>query len=231
MGTTTPLGLLGMGERAAVTHLVPVCYLPSVKRTRLRASAVACSLAFGLTASETLETRPAQASVSIAVSWDALVGGSTAAAVVTPIEATTVWQNGRIFTYTHVNVDRGVAGSLVTGGDAWVRTLGGVVDKIGQSVEGEASFVSGAQSLLFLRNGPAGTFDVTARGQGQFRVVSSDPRGPARVVRNRAVGSLVAPALLSPQATPLLATEVLEGLSVEEAAQRVASAWAQSHAH
>jgi len=201
-----------------------------VERTRLRAGAVAFLLALGLAASVSLETHRADASVSIAVSWDALVGRSTAAAVVTPIEATAVWQEGRIFTYTHVNVDRAIAGKLVTGGDAWVRTLGGVAGKIGQIVEGEANLSPGAQSLLFLRDGPAGAFDVTARGQGQFGVTADGPQGQLRVVRNRAVGMLVPQALLSPQAVPALAADVLEGLTVEEAALRVALAWAQFHA-
>lgn len=178
-----------------------------------------------------LQARRAEASVSIAVSWEALVGGSTAVAFVTPVEATAVWENGRIFTYTHVNVDRAVAGSLTTGGDAWVRTLGGITGKIGQTVEGEAVFASGVPSLLFLRDGPVGAFDVTARGQGQFRVSSADPKGPPHVGRNRAVGMLVPPALPSPQLAPALAADVLDGLTVEQAAQLVTSAWAQFHAH
>lgn len=176
------------------------------------------------------EARRSAASVSIAVSWEALLARSSAVAFVTPVEASVVWENGRIFTYTHVSVDRALAGSLTTGGDAWIRTLGGVVGNVGQSVEGEAVLSPGARSLLFLRDGPAGAFDVTARGQGQFRV-TSDPNGLSHVVRNRAAGMLVPPALPTPQVVPLLAADVLEGLSVEDAAQRVASAWPQSHAH
>src|SRR5579872_6119804 len=96
-----------------------------------------------------LAASDARASVSIQVTWDSLLRESTAAAVVTPTDAQSVWENGRIYTYTHVHVDRAVAGELATGSDAWVRTMGGIVGKIGQRVEGEAVLAPGHASLLF----------------------------------------------------------------------------------
>src|SRR5579863_8710065 len=134
----------------------------------MRVGALAC---FALVA---VTSAAASASVSLPVTWDALVRGSTAAAVVTPVDSKAVWEDGRICTYTHVRVERAVAGSLAAGDEPWVRTLGGIVGKVGQIVDGEAVFSPGRASLVFLRAatagsaGSAGALDVTARGQGQF---------------------------------------------------------------
>jgi hypothetical protein len=139
----------------------------------------------------TLVSGGARASVSIAVTWEGLLHESAAAAVVMPVEARAVWENGRIYTYTRVHVDRAVAGELASGSEAWVRTMGGVVGKVGQIVDGEPVLVAGRPSLLFLRPGPVGAYEVTARGQGQFPVVTEDPKVGPRVVRNRSVGAIV----------------------------------------
>ena len=64
----------------------------------------------------------AQASISVAVAFDALVKDSTAVALVTPVEQKSVWENGRIYTYTRVHADNGVAGDLATDDEAWIRT-------------------------------------------------------------------------------------------------------------
>ncbi|HEY6459409.1 MAG TPA: hypothetical protein VIY73_04635, partial [Polyangiaceae bacterium] len=135
-----------------------------------------------------------RASVSIAVTWDGLLGESTAAVMATPIESRTVWENGRIYTYTRVHVDRAVAGELGAGAEPWVRTMGGVVGKVGQLVDGEAVLVCGQQSLFFLHPGVSGTYLVTARGQGQFPVVAG-AGAPPHLVRSTAAGALVAPRL------------------------------------
>jgi hypothetical protein len=168
------------------------------------------------------------ASVSIAVTWEALVRESTAAAVVTPVESRSVWEAGRVITYTRVRVDTPIAGHLGAG-DVWVRTMGGIVDKVGQLVEGEAVLARSRQSLLFLRTGPAGTFTVTARGQGQFPVVpDADPAKPAHLVRSNAVGAIVAPAATNAGAP--LAADVLHGRGLDDAAREILAAWARVHA-
>ena len=84
----------------------------------------------------------AQASVSIAVGYDALVKDADSVGVVTPVESKSVWEEGRIYTYTRVKVEQGVAGELGTGAEGWVRTMGGVVGKIGQLVDGEPVFTT-----------------------------------------------------------------------------------------
>jgi len=173
----------------------------------------------------------ARASVSIAVTWEGLLHEATAAAVLTPLESLAAWEGGRIYTYTRMRVDRVITGELATNSDAWVRTMGGVVGKIGQIVEGEAMFADGQPSLLFLRAGPLGTLEVTARGQGQFPVVAASAIGPAHVVRNRAAGMLFAPqqVVISSRATRL-AADVLHGRSVDDAASEVAADWSSIHA-
>jgi hypothetical protein len=189
------------------------------------------SLVLGLAVAILLVGRDLRASVSLAVAWDVLVRESTAAAVVTPVESRAVWEDGRIVTYTRVRVDRAVAGDLAGSDGPWVRTLGGVVGTIGQVVDGEAVFVPEHASLVFVRSGAAGTFDVTARGQGQFPVVS-DPEsaGSTRVVRSRTVGLLLPRPEKAHAARVTLASEILHGLRVDEAAQRIADAWPGAHA-
>jgi hypothetical protein len=173
----------------------------------------------------------AGASVSLAVTWDALVRESSAAAVVTPVESRAVWEDGRICTYTRVHVERAVAGELGAGTDAWVRTLGGIVGKIGQIVDGEAVFSPGRPSLVFLRRGSVGAMDVTARGQGQFPVVADgDPSHPLRVMQSHTAGVLLPRPAVPGAAHVMLAAEMLHGRIIDEVARDVAAAWAPAHA-
>ncbi len=172
----------------------------------------------------------AHASVSIQVTWDGLLHDSTAAVVATTVETRSVWENGRIYTYSREHVDRAIAGELSSGADVWVRTLGGVVGKIGQMVEGEAVLSPGEAGLLFLHPGPVGAFVVTARGQGQFPVVPtvspSDPKAPPHLVRSSAAGAMVPPA--TPTASPF-AADVIHGRVVDDVARDITTAW--DHAH
>jgi len=173
----------------------------------------------------------AHASVSIQVSWDALLHDSTAAVVATPTETRSVWENGRIYTYAHLRVDRAVAGELAAGGDPWVRTMGGVVDKVGQLVDGEPVLAPGQASLLFLHPGPPGAFVVTARGQGQFPVVAdADPKAPPHLVRSSSAGALVPPRVPGPVPAPPMAADVVHGRLVDDVARDVAAAWDRAHA-
>jgi hypothetical protein len=174
----------------------------------------------------------ASASVSIAVTWDALLHDSTAAAVVTPsTEARSVWEGGRIYTYTRVHVDRAVAGDVKAGDEAWVRTMGGIVGRVGQLVEGEAVLAPGRPSLLFLCRGDAGTFEVTARGQGQFPLVAdSDASKALRVVRSNTAGALMQPQPVGPVVLPRLAAETLHGRSIDDVARDIVAAWSRAHA-
>ena len=205
------------GARARMVSMDGRGFAPGVRLCLLAALAMSLTLA-----------RDVGASVSVAVSWDGLLGASIAAAFVTPVESTSVWEDGRIVTYTRVHVDRSVAGALPSGDDPWLRTLGGVVGHVGQRVEGEAVLSFGYQALVFLGAGKAGTFYVTARAQGQFPIVTTPTSGP-HVVRAGAVGLLLKPA--APMNTTVrLAADVLHGRAVDDAVQDIAADWERTHA-
>jgi hypothetical protein len=173
----------------------------------------------------------AQASVSIAVGFDALVRTSSAAAIATPVEQRSVWENDRIYTYTRVHVETSVAGELPVGSEAWVRTMGGIVGHIGQVVDGEAVLTMGRPSLLFLQAGPPGAYEVTARAQGQF-VVKVDAQKRTLLARSSAVGVLFPRAGTDASTAPsVLASDVLHGRPVEDAIRDIAAAWSRLHAH
>jgi len=175
----------------------------------------------------------ARASVSIAVTWEGLLRESTLAALVTPVEGRSVWENDRIYTYTRVRVDRVVAGDAVAGSEAWVRTMGGVVGKIGQVVDGEAVLAPGQTSLLFLHGisgRPAGALDVTARGQGQFPLVTDAKSATPHLVRTTSAGALVAPRIPGPVEAAPLAADVVHGRAIDDVAHDVAAAWSRLHA-
>jgi hypothetical protein len=197
----------------------------------MRARAPLLAAAFAATMLVVFAALPrAHGSVSIAITWDGLLRQSVASAVVMPLEARSVWEGGRIYTYTRVRVDRAIAGDILEGGETWVRTMGGVVDRIGQIVEGEAVLAPGKPSLLFVRAGPAGTMEVTARGQGQFPVVADVNQARPRVVRNSAVGALFAPQVRASSAATRLAADVLHGRYVDEVAGEIAADWSRAHA-
>jgi len=208
-----------------------MCYRNGMFVRRFARRAAMILLAFSCTV---FAAATSHASVSIAVSWDGLLRESSSACIVTAVDAHGAWENGRIYTYTHVHIDRAVAGSLATGDDVWVRTMGGVVDDIGQRVEGEATLAPGQSSLLFLRPGlstvVAHSFEVTARGQGHFPLQAADHKLPARIAPGYALGLLVRPRVIQSDASPRLAAEVLLGRTVDEAVREVSAAWNQMHA-
>jgi hypothetical protein len=175
----------------------------------------------------------ARASVSLAITWDGLLRDSIAAAIVTSVDSRSVWEDGRIYTYTRVRVDLPVAGDLGAGAERWVRTMGGVVGRVGQLVEGEAVLAPGEPSLLFVRPGPVASLEVTGRGQGQFPVVPADGNVAAHVVRSHAVGMLVMPpsvGTVGAPAPPRLAADVLHGRLVDEVEHAVVADWSRAHA-
>jgi hypothetical protein len=188
--------------------------IPASGRTWAAVGCLAAALA--------VAARDSGASVSTAVSLDDLVRPSDAVATVTPVEQRASWENGRIFTYTRVRVDRVIAGRVPP--ESWVRTMGGVVDGVGQIVEGEASFAAGETSVVFLRaRRPwSGVLEVVARAQGQFALVPGDD-GILRLAAARNVG-MVLPGATEPPSR--LARDVLHGRPLPEAVNVIATAWA-----
>jgi hypothetical protein len=201
-----------------------------MQRTRWFPRAAAAFVALALPFVGIFHTKDAPASVSVAATWDGLLNRSSAAALVTAAESHSVWEDGRIFTYTRVHVDQPIAGDLGASADAWVRTMGGVVGKVGQIVEGEAAFAQGDQSLVFLRSGPAGSYVVTARGQGQYPVVRDEVSHRAHIVQSHAVGVIVQPRVQATGVTPRLAADVIHGRPVDDVVKQIASEWASAHA-
>lgn len=204
----------------------------------------------------------ANASVMIAVPFDSLVKDADAVAVILPQEAKSVWEDGRIYTYTRVKVEQGVAGETTGAGGAggagevWIRTMGGVVGKIGQLVDGEPVFAVNKPNLVFLRKFKAGgTWEVSARAQGQYPVVFDEVRKAKRIMRSANVGVLLPPKRLqvdsdataagavTPQGQTStrqeaqaadvskirLAGDVLNDRPLDEASKEVASAWKRLH--
>lgn len=186
----------------------------------------------------------AHASVSIAVAFDALVKDADAVGVVTPVESKAVWEDGRIYTYTKVKVDQSVAGDVGTGSEGWVRTMGGVVGKIGQMVDGEPVLTVGKPSLLFLRNfKQGGTWQVSARAQGQFPVLTDDSTKIRKVIRSSNVGVILPPKAkpsdpngqlsidprVATEEKPRLAGEVMHDRALDDVVREVATTWKKLH--
>ena len=170
----------------------------------------------------------ADASVSIAVQWTDLLARSSDAVVAMPAETRALWENGRIYTYTRVGVDRALAGQLHTGDEVWVRTMGGIVGDVGQHVDGEAVLIPGRPSILFLQPGAVGSYDVVARGQGQFPVVLDEQKKP-KVIRSSSVGALMAPRGQPLVVQLVFAADKIHGRPLDDVARDIAADW--DHAH
>jgi hypothetical protein len=167
----------------------------------------------------TLAPSEAEASVSLLLSLDELVGASRMVVVGTPISRDSKWEviggGKRIVTYTKVKVDRAVVGEAPA--EVVVRTLGGRVGKIGQYVSGEADMTTGAPSLLFLA-GDGAAFHVTAMAQGHYPVVR-DEQGVSRLRQSPDAG-----ALLPRRGPQISAQEALVGTKLEDGAAAIVRA-------
>ena len=175
-------------------------------------------------------TEDARASVSAAVVFDALVRDTTSVGIATPIEQHAVWEGPRIVTYTRVHMESAVAGELKTNADTWVVTLGGIVGDVGQVVDGEAVLRIGVPSLLFLRpdRTSAGVHIVTARAQGQFPIALGADKKQRLFTKNTSAGMILRHPTTAAQR---LASEVIEGRSVDDVTLEIATTWKRVHAN
>jgi hypothetical protein len=178
---------------------------------------VAAPLAIGLSPRLPLEgVRSAEASVAVLISLEDLTAASTYVVVATAGEQRSTWEETpsgrRIVTYTRLKVDRSVTGPAET--ELWVRTLGGVVDKIGQSVSGEAQITPGSQALLFLAKVDVGLV-VVGMAQGHYPIV--DASTTPKLAAPRLAGSPDAGMLLPRRGPTISARERLVGLTVDDA--------------
>jgi hypothetical protein len=204
-------------------------------RAWLRSGLLVLTLAGGLV----LPAHEARASVSVAVAFEALVDRAETAMLVTPVDAHSVWENQRIVTYHRLRVDRNVAG--VAEKEVWVKTLGGSVGNIGQSVSGEPVFALGESSLVFLaKRGTA--YMVVERGQGQYLVSKDTTTQKLTTRRSPDVGMLLAPkkgalatqptvskGVVSTRYAGTLAQDVLVARALDDVAADIAEAWPKRH--
>jgi len=197
----------------------------SFRAMRAKRWVVLCAALAGL--APLAAARDVSASVSVAITFDALVHESSAVVVGTAAEQRSVWEGARIYTYSRVHVDSAIAGELGADDEVWVRTMGGVVGKVGQIVEGEAELTVGRPSLVFLRRSPVGAYVVTARAQGQFGLYTDDQK-QLRVRKSGGVGAVVLPN--GTDGTAALAGDVIHGRVVSDAAKDIATAWSRAHA-
>lgn len=214
--------------------------------------------ALGLSGGAFFAPSDAEASVSIQVAFDALVKDADVVAVITPIDSTSVWEEGRIYTYTRVKVTDSVAGDAGVGAERIVRTMGGVVGKIGQLVDGEPTFVEGKQSLLFLHRFKGNdVLEVSARGQGQYPVKIDEVTKVRKLIKSTTAGLLLPPRNVKQVVTPApvsqsvqtqaqaqstakntvgaeayrtrLAADVIHERTLDDAAREIAAAWRRLH--
>src|SRR5262249_11895117 len=152
----------------------------------------------------------AHAAVSLRMSLPELVGASAYVVVATPAERHSVWEDlaggRRIVTYTRLVIERNVVGE--PGAEVWVRTLGGAVGSIGQTVSGEAQLREGEKALVFLVKVP-GTIVVTGLAQGHYPVAADESGTP----KLRASASR--PGLITRRGPTIGADEVLIGSTLE----------------
>jgi hypothetical protein len=162
--------------------------------------------------------RPAEAAVSVVVSLNELVSGSSHVVVAKAAERKSTWEDTpsgrRIVTYTRMDVERSVVGDAGT--SVWVRTLGGAVGSTGQWVSGEAVIAPGSRSLLFLSK-TGETFSVTSMAQGHYPIVTEG--AVTRIAASPDAGTL-----LLRRGPNIAAREVLVGTSIDKALQLVGEA-------
>jgi hypothetical protein len=161
----------------------------------------------------------AEASVAVRISLEDLVATSTYVLIGTAGDHHSVWEDlpsgRRIVTYTRIAVERAVVGA--PGTEIWVRSLGGAVGKLGQSVPGEAQLTAGSRALVFVTQ-TNGVAVVTARAQGHYPIVSDDKGTPR-------LASSPDPSMLVPRRGPTIsAQERLLGATVDEALAAVKQA-------
>ncbi|MEO8797167.1 MAG: hypothetical protein ABI551_04715 [Polyangiaceae bacterium] len=194
-------------------------------------------LVSALAALPLLDATPAQASVCIALTFDSLVHDSTSASFATPVERKSVWEDGRIITYTRVHIDQKIAGDLNPGDETWVASLGGVVGTIGQVVDGEPQLHVGIPYLLVLRpdrSATSGTRIVTGRAQGEIHLKTvTNAKGVSvlQTVNTPGAGELLAPkATASTTVVARLAMDIVADRPAADVAKDVVAAWSKQHA-
>jgi hypothetical protein len=121
--------------------------------------------------------------------------------------------HNRIYTHTEIRLEAVWHSADASPGDTVVvRTLGGVVDGIGQRVSGVPRFEPGSDVVLFLTDLPRGAgYRVVGLSQGAFRVEARPralPAGEWAVPMTDGIGLVDGPAL-APMPLPVLRQQAL----------------------
>jgi hypothetical protein len=160
-----------------------------------------------------------RASLARAISLPELVAASSFVIAGTPLEALGHWENSggrkRIVTDTRVRIDE-VLGGSPSGSEISIRTLGGRVGKIGQTVHGEAFLRIAERAFLFVTPATDGVLAVTGMAQGHYPL-RADSAGVARVHASPLMSELRAPSQS--------AVVELVGKSFDEARDRIRKVW------
>jgi hypothetical protein len=155
--------------------------------------------------------RRSVASVSLPLSLSELVKSSRHAIVGTPVDLFAQWESlgdhRRIITYTMVRTEYSLDGRPPATREVLVRTLGGIVDGIGQIVPGEAVLRRNAPAAVFLTDVAKDLFAVTGMAQGHYPLVT-DPQGVRRLTMSRGAVEV--------RMTAAAAIKRLDGQSVED---------------
>jgi hypothetical protein len=196
--------------------------LPVVFGATLRLVAVSAAFA---AASSLLSPPTASATLAREITLRQLVVRADLVVEGVPEESKAVWEDlegvgRRIVTYTRVHVSDTAYGEA-GGKDVWVRTLGGIVGDLGQTVEGEAELRLGEHAVLFLHGRGDGTHLVVDMAQGHFPMVI--PNGAsAQVATSASKKAVLRPSprlggLVKQATTEPLARVVLRDKSVADA--------------
>jgi len=173
----------------------------------------------------------AAASTAIAYTLEELIDVAPSVVVAEAVERESKWEqvgdSKRIVTYTKLEVDDDILGRAPT--TVWVRTLGGVVGKIGQQVAGEARFELGRRSLVFLAQSPRGIHVVAGAAQGHYPAIADDPDADEAPIRLRVSPSLGK--IIERPGPRITALQRLVGRAVPDAVATIREAKAELDAH
>lgn len=194
-----------------------------------RFTTIALLLALGFT-SQWITPHQAKASVAVELTVDDLVTQSDAVAIVTARSKTSRWEEGRIVTYTQVDVTRPIAGLASASSSMVIRTLGGSVGNIGQIVHGEAILTIHEPCIIFVRIlekqasalSSMLAYRIVGLSQGLLSVRTGDDRVP-RIESNPHGLSLLRPTLRP--STTLSIHNTLTGQTLDDAATHIQRRW------
>jgi hypothetical protein len=175
----------------------------------------------GLALAAGIFPRVAEATISRGLTLEALSKRSEHILVGTPLASAARYEviggKRRIVTHTRVRVEETLARSAPADSEVLVRTLGGVLDGVGELVHGEAELVLDERSVVFLRVSGDGLHFFQGMAQGHYPLLREASR------------SLLRPSPKLPELLGLENTAVarLTGRDVAEARQLVLEALAR----